>query len=302
MSTELDSLVCKSCGRIISLPANFCDLCGRDLHKSKISRTIKSFIGKIDTEPLMIFLGEKKNQELFVRISVPVVMLVIGLYMYFSSKPELKEWLFFLFPIMVGTAVGYANIKEVSNAMDRGNQLILKKIDAVKDKGGKFHEYGLKPLLWLLNEINILSSNITKLELRNGFKIAAYLYICLLLFFLAYITVVIVVGIIILIIIGWLIDTFSEDYKVSESRRAIYSKSIKKEKDLLEGLFCDNDMEKLKKKFGSEFGRLASNGVIYSKDLFPVKIGYIDENGNIYDTREFFGKKIGRVNEEGSGE
>lgn len=44
---------------------------------------------------------------------------------------------------------------------------------------------------------------------------------------------------------------------------------------------------------------MRDNGEIYTKGAFPVKIGYIDENGTVYDTRELLIEKRGHVDEDG---
>jgi len=41
------------------------------------------------------------------------------------------------------------------------------------------------------------------------------------------------------------------------------------------------------------------NGKIYSNDICPIEIGFIDNDGFIYDTRKICIEKVGQVDKEG---
>lgn len=311
MSASSETITCKVCGRIISLPANFCDLCGADFQKSTFSQIISSSLGKIKIyiARMKAFLGEKNNQELILRIGIPTVVLVSGLFMFFSSNPQLNRLLFFLFPAMAGAAVGAANIKEINDLIEKSNNWILNKLETVKDKGGKRHKYYFKPWFWMLNQINILSDQIATLQIRNAFKIAACLYICFLMLFIAYMVVALVILLVILAIIFWIISFFTEgdspSYRTSTVSNRIRGKKLYNTK----GIF-DKQTHRIDEKgnvydtsglFEKKVGEISDDGrILNTEGMFSKQTGKIDGNGNIYDSSGIIDKKVGEIKEDGT--
>jgi len=233
MNVNLDSIKCSHCNRNVTVPANYCDMCGEKLGKAPPSQTIKSYFKnlKIDFKPIKFFLTNKNNQENLIKIGIPTAVIVIGLFMYFSENSNLNKLLLFLFPVMIGTIVGAANIKDVTHALEKSNNWILNKLGSVKDKGGKRHKYYFTPWYWMLYNINNLCDKIETIEVRNGFKITAYLYVCFLMIFVAYIAVSIIVGIILLAIVFWIIAFFTSDETVTS--KVIEKKVIKETKPVM---------------------------------------------------------------------
>ena len=311
MSTSSETITCKVCGRIISLPANFCDLCGADFQKSTFSQIIRSSLGKIKIyiARIKVFLGEKNNQELLLRIGIPTFVLVSGLFMFFSANPQLNRLLFFLFPAMAGAAVGAANIKEINDVIEKSNNWILNKLEAVKDKGGKRHKYYFKPWFWMLNQINNLSDQIVTLQIRNAFKISAYLYICFLMLFIAYMAVVIVVLLVILAVTFMIISFFSDrdtpSYRTSSVSNRIRGKKLYNTKG-----FFDKQTHRIDEKgnvydtsglFEKQVGKITDDGHILSTEgIFSKQTGKIDGDGNIYDSSGIIDKKVGEILEDGT--
>ena len=58
-------------------------------------------------------------------------------------------------------------------------------------------------------------------------------------------------------------------------------------------------MEKLKDKFGNRFGRVDNDGKIYSNDIFPIQIGFIDTGGIVYNTEGVVREKVCRIDLDG---
>jgi hypothetical protein len=299
MNVVVKLLECQECGSSVVAPANFCDMCGVKLKGVSLAQPIISSYQNEQESPKNIQpLLTDKNKNLAIKIGIPALIVAAGLYMLLSKNPGLHFLLFFLFPAMIWTIIGIANVGEVNAAIERFYSWILNKLEKVKEGAGKRHKYFFKPWHWMLSQIDILETKIEKPEVRTGFKVAAYLYICFLMIFIAYIAVSIVVGIILLAIVFWIIDFFS-DNQGTVRRKETYARGIKK--DRLEYIFPfgSTELEKLKQKFGSDFGELRNNGEIYTKGAFPVKIGYIDENGTVYDTRGLLIEKRGYVDEDG---
>jgi hypothetical protein len=63
--------------------------------------------------------------------------------------------------------------------------------------------------------------------------------------------------------------------------------------------FLETEHDRLKNKFGKDVGRVDINGKIYSNDICPIEIGFIDNDGFIYDTRKICIEKVGQVDKEG---
>lgn len=217
------------------------------------------------------------------------------------------EIIIYLIPLLIGAAIGSATYWGKTNSFVNGinkfdTWVIDKRMTLKEETGkGKIKRYWAVPILWILNGIIKLSENIKNEAVRCGAKTSAYLYLLGIIAIITFYAVVLVIIIVFLIIALWitaLILGWSDRERIKIPTR-VYVESVKK--DRLEDIFPfgNTEFENLKARFGNKFGRVDSDGKIYSSDIFPVQIGFIDSDGTVYNTEKMFREKVGRIDENG---
>lgn len=207
------SMECHDCGSSVAIPANYCDMCGMQFEENTMHTKTQAGgehedKAKSNIRKIKRFITAE-NKELALRIGIPTLVIIGAVIAILSKNPFLHELILWISPILIGTIVGAANIPALNSSIERFSKWLLAKLATVKDKGKKRHKYFFKPWHWLLYKINNLEEKIEHPQVRNGFKIAAYLYICSLMFVIAYISISLIVLLIMVGVVFWLIDFFS---------------------------------------------------------------------------------------------
>lgn len=228
-----------------------------------------------------------------------------------------KVWsiLFFASPLIVGAIVTLAKPVAVVSWVDKLNSWLLEKRTKIAEKTGYVSRYFLMPLLWGLTKIMDWTEKVDNQFLRCGIRITAYLYFMAIMLYLALIATIFIIVIALTVVALWivlwiwsLLEGGEESPEKGKTPGAPqYAKAIDQERFSLSHVvnpFVGSGMDKLKDKFGDDFGELREDGSIYSKDIISSKIGYIDNEGKIYRIDKSgilpSEEKIGRVDEEGN--
>lgn len=224
-----------------------------------------------------------------------------------------------LLPLLVGaiwTALGHQwEVRWVYDLTDWFDG----KYEESRTTDSKISRWGLRPVLWPYRGAARLADRFLAPPLASGLKVAAWLYVtyvvALLTYYVAIIGLVLVAVALGLWVLLWAIGLATDEDDTDRTRHPTPKERLDtmREGDRSFGggggpyFFLEQEEPKLAAKFGDDFGRVDDNGKIYSSGPFPVQIGFIADDGTIYDTRGITREddpsltriKVGEINEEG---
>ncbi|UCE41176.1 MAG: hypothetical protein JSV17_17370 [Candidatus Aminicenantes bacterium] len=177
-------------------------------------------------------------------------------------------------------------------------------------------KFTLEPLYSLLIAINDWTENIENAGTKSGVRIAGYLYLIGILLFIfftlgqfLFLLALIGVGILLGTVVLNYLRTTQKKAKSKQTQANIQVKQAEGESlTFMESIWPHFRSKKIRDRVEDLFGlkqiEVDYHGDIFSSDitLFPVKtkIGCVDKNGGIYDTRKELPEKIGSIDVQGN--
>lgn len=214
----------------------------------------------------------------------------------------------FILPLIIGIVVAVINSSKIADFTDRFKNWLTDRKKRLDTRRGIIPRFIFKPLIFILLKVAEWTAEIKHDGIKAGTRIAAYIYIIEIFIFilvvLGYILLVFLFIIIGLWIFLWILGRILGGPK-EEVRENIYVESVRKEPSFYESVFffLTTEKEKLKNLFKVKHIDVDKEGGIFSDDYSNIlskgKIGFVDEEGHIFDTRETLRKKIGYIDSEG---
>ncbi len=225
------------------------------------------------------------------------------------------EIVIFVVPFLVGFILTFLKIEALDEFTENIHVWLSRRyrnIQYEKSKTSKVARFTIGPLYSLFITINDLTSNIDNTGVKSGIRIGAYLYLIGFLIFI-FMTLGHFLLLLALIAIGISSALFVVKH-VSRKREEVTSKGISTKQ--FEGqsiTFVESiwplfrirvTKEKVEELFNVEKIEVDYEGDIFAFDLnsqsaVKVKIGCVDKNGGIYDTRKETPEKIGTIDTRG---
>lgn len=272
--------LCITCDTSVELPANFCDMCGTSL----ISEAVPD---KISTA---------EWQGPVVRIAISTVAVGFGIYLLQVKGQNTSIFLLFL-PLIIGTIAGAMNIEPINTLQTSLASWVLGKLERFKEGRGKIRRYFLSPWHWLLNAAISTEQRISNPYLRSGFSVAAFLYICSLMIFIAYVAISFVVAMIIIGVAFWALSFFLDGGMSPTSTvvKTVRRKDTGAEKLLGKKLYDTSGLIR------REVGQVDEDGKVYdTTGARRRQVAEIDSYGNIRDTTGFKDKMVAKISNDGT--
>jgi len=221
------------------------------------------------------------------------------------------EIVIFVVPLLIGYVLTFLKIEALHEFTENIHIWLnrhLRNIHSGKSKTSKIERVTTAPLYSLFITINDLTSNISNIGVKSGIRIAAYLY---LIGFLIFIFMILghFLFLLALITISILLALLVVRY-ISKGRKKVTSKGISGKHfegqsitfvESIWPLFRTRvTKEKVEELFDVEKIEVDYEGDIFAFDLSSpsavrIKIGCVDKNGGIYDTRKETPEKIGSI-------
>lgn len=213
------------------------------------------------------------------------------------------ELVIFFSPIVIGAVIAIANSDAIENALEKFRAWLYRKREEYSQRPGKVSRYFLAPSFSSLLKIAEWSDNIQHKGLQAGIRVAAYPYLFAIIVIVAlvaaYIILLIAVVMLMISLFLWLLGHMLGGGEVRQISRGI---RLPREAYILESAipFGSTEKEKPEELFKEKDLEIEDDGTIYKPGFIREKIGFIDENGKIYDTRGFASRrKIGHIDEDG---
>lgn len=216
------------------------------------------------------------------------------------------ETILLISPLVIGAVIAAVNSDAIANTLDKFRAWLSRKREDYSQRPGKVSGYFLTPSFSSLLKVTEWTDKVQHKGLQTGIRITAYLYLFAIIVIVAlaaaYIILLIAVAILMIWLILWLLGHMlggSEERKVTQQRTP-------REQSFFEGMipFGSTEKEKLDALFGEKDLEIHDDGTIHKPPAgltLREKIGFMDEDGNIYDTRGFVNRtKIGRIDEDGN--
>ncbi|MFW6130193.1 MAG: hypothetical protein ACOC56_03340 [Atribacterota bacterium] len=222
-----------------------------------------------------------------------------------------SELMILLIPFFIGYFLVFLKIEAVNNFTEKFDEWLKNKKKNISEKKSKIPKFTLLPMYSLLTVVNDLTKNIKNTGIKSGIRIASYLWI-IGFFILVFIIAGYVLLLIALIIIGlwllfWILGHILGGTDTEESEK-VYVEKINQSPSFVESIYSFLPSKTTKEKTASLFNvkeiDINEDGKLYTEDnsQFPARteIGYIDEKGNIYDTRKMIKDKVGSIDKKGN--
>jgi hypothetical protein len=192
--------------------------------------------------------------------------------------------------------------------LNRKSQHIL----SSKSLISKIAKYTVEPLYSVFIAINDWTVDIKDIGVKSGIRIGAYLYLTGFLLFVfisignfLIILALIAAGILLAVILPRYLSEVSKEKKPKKTQAW---QSEEQTQTFVERIWLHfrkkTTKEKVEELFGCQKIEVDMKGNIYSNDLSQfsekTKIGLVDKNGGIYDTRQEMPEKIGRIDAQGN--
>lgn len=201
---------------------------------------------------------------------------------------NITSLMLFLLPLIVGAIVILAKSKQPVLWTDKFSNWVNQKKEAA-DKGDSH----LKPLYWGLDKIMGITGKINDDFIRSGVRIALSLYFVVIFIYAALLVIVILAIVIIIALISLLKDR-------SGSSGGYENITHPRPPNLLQKLDRNQAGKSIIAKFFNQPSiRIDSDFKIYDDVALPVKIGEIDSEGKIYDTRGITRTIVGLIENNG---
>jgi len=221
------------------------------------------------------------------------------------------EIIIFVVPFLVGSVLAFLNIDALHELTGNIHEWLNRRyrnIQSGKSKISKVARFTIGPLYSLFITINDLTSNIGNIGVKSGIRIGAYLYLIGFLIFI-FMTLGHFLFLLALITIG-ILSALLVVRHISRGRKEVSSKGISGKHfegqsitfvESIWPLFRTRvTKEKVEDLFEVEKIEVDYEGDIFAFDLSSpfavrIKIGCVDKNGGIYDTRKETPEKIGTI-------
>lgn len=221
------------------------------------------------------------------------------------------EIIIFVVPLIVGYVLTFLKIEALHEFTENIHIWLNRRyrnIQSGKNHTSKVARFTIGPLYSLFITINDLTSNIGNIGIKSGLRIGAYLY---LIGFLIFILMTLGHFLLLLAFIAiGILSALLVVKHVSKGRKEVTSKGISSKHFEGQSLtFVESiwplfrtrmTKEKVEELFDVEKIEVDYEGDIFAFDLSSpstvrIKIGCVDKNGGIYDTRKETPEKIGRI-------
>jgi hypothetical protein len=211
------------------------------------------------------------------------------------------ETILLISPLIIGAVVAAVNSDAITNTLDKFRAWLSRKREDYSQRPSKVSQYFLSPSFSSLLKVTEWTDSVQHKGLQAGIRIAAYLYLFAIIVVVAlaaaYIILLIAVAILMIWLFLWLLGHMLGGGEVRETSRGI---RLPREPYNLQ-VFGSTEKEKLEALFGEKDLEIEDDGTIYKPGFIREKVGFIDDQGRIYDTRGFANRtKIGHIAEDGS--
>jgi hypothetical protein len=221
------------------------------------------------------------------------------------------QFLFLFGPALFGLFVAVRKPAGILKWLDRLDEWASRKYAATETSSSRVTRWFLRPWLATLRFLSRWTDRIQDEGIRGGVRIGAYLYATWIVISIA-LAATVVIAVIALVFValavwGW-ISSLTEGEEASRRATARrLTRAVRRYEEEQYGIFAGlnifsskpTEFERLKNKFGTDFGRMDEDGKIYSGDLLPIEIGFVDSDGTVYDTRKMLRERVGRITEDG---
>ncbi len=216
-----------------------------------------------------------------------------------------------IIPFIIGFLLVFLKIEAIHKFTNKFCEWIIQKNENILSKDIKILKFTLSPFYSLLIATNYYTKEIKNDGLKTGIRIATYLWV-IGFFIWVYVIIGYFLLIITLVIIGiwlffWLLGLGLRDTDKKEAKK-VYVQQFKEQPPSLFETWVpffsiETTKEKAAKIFSVKELEVNDDGNIFTNDYsqFPslTKIGYIDEKGRIYDTRDTLIDRVGSIDDKG---
>jgi hypothetical protein len=231
-----------------------------------------------------------------------------------NGEPMLFIAILLLAPLLIGYFLVFLKIEAIYDFTEDFYNWLIRKSRNIRSEKSRFSNisrFTLEPIYSLLISINDLTRNMDNIGAISGIRIGAYLYL-----FGALVFIFSTLGQFFLVLA--LLATGALCVSVILRYVSIKHKAIKTEKTFVDHFEVRSQTfvetiwphfrsrvtkEKVEELFHLKEIEVDYEGDIFTNDLtvFPVRtrIGRVDKNGGIYDTRSGIPEKIGRIDSRG---
>jgi len=214
------------------------------------------------------------------------------------------ETILLISPLIIGAVVVAVNSDAITTTLEKFRAWLSRKREDYSQRTGKVSRYFLTPSLSSLLKVTEWTDKVQNKGLRSGIRVTAYLYLFAIIVVVgltaAYVILIIAVAILMIWLFLWLLGHMLGGSEERETREV----RVPREQGFFEGMipFGSTEKEKLDALFGEKDLEIHDDGTIHKPPAgltFREKIGLIDQDGDIYDTRGFANRtKIGRIDED----